>query len=172
SEQQWDRQLEGVLHLAGNFQQRALLEESRPSLAAGLRAKVAGSWALYQVARQHPEALYLSFSSINGFFGGSLVGAYAAANSFQEVFSAWQREQAEVQNYQLSWSMWDEVGMSRGLQQLKQLSQRKGYQLIQPAQGLSSLLLGLAAEERQLLIGINPTARDIRRQVTSGSHRA
>ena len=82
----WHTQIDGVIHLAGLMQERLLRSETQESLAQVLHPKLLGTWVLHQLVQQQPHSLFINFSSINGFFGGTTVGAYAAANSFLDSF--------------------------------------------------------------------------------------
>ncbi|WP_353737207.1 SDR family NAD(P)-dependent oxidoreductase [Moorena sp. SIO3B2] len=156
------QQLDGVIHLAGLMQERLLREETPESFAEVLRPKLLGTWVLHQLVEKQPKSLFINFSSINGFFGGTTVGAYGAANSFLDAFSYYQRYQSQLQSYCLAWSMWDEMGMSRGYQ-MKQLTQAKGYLAVGLSQGMSSLLAGLCHNQPYLMVGLDGSNLNIRR---------
>lgn len=158
----WGCELDGVIHLAGIFQPRLIMEETRTSLAASLRAKMLGTWSLYQLIKDQPHGVFIAFSSVNGFFGGATASAYAAASCFLESFMACQQRHRYPQSYCFSWSMWDEVGMSRDYQ-MKSLSRAKGYHAITAEQGLSSFLLGLRYHQTHLLVGLDGGNPHIRR---------
>ncbi|GHO70194.1 hypothetical protein KSC_090860 [Ktedonobacter sp. SOSP1-52] len=169
AQQQWERPLDGILHLASTFHEQALLGESRQQFEQILHAKVDGTWTLHQLLKERPNALFVHFSSVNAFFGGSGVGAYASANSFLESFAHYQRTQCSLQSYCLAWSMWDEVGMSRGYQ-LKGFSRANGYQPIAPRQGWYSLLTALQHTPTSLLVGLDGSNQHIRRYLTDSSY--
>lgn len=170
AQSRWQCRLDGVIHLAGVFQERLLVDETRESAAKTLRSKVLGTWVLHQLIKDQPQAVFISSSSVNGFLGGAMVGAYAAANSFLDSFSQYQRYQHSLRSYCFSWSLWDEVGMSRGYQ-MKDLSRARGYQLIAAEQGLNSLLVGLYHEQAHLLVGLDGGNRYIRQHTETKSYR-
>src|SRR5262249_18734215 len=105
----WGRPLDGVLHLAGTYEDRMLVDHDRDSFAEALRPKVAGPFALHQLLRDRPGAVFVHFSSVLGFFGGSMVGAYASANRFLEAFAAHQRGIEGLQSFCYAWSLWEET---------------------------------------------------------------
>jgi acyl-CoA synthetase (AMP-forming)/AMP-acid ligase II/NADP-dependent 3-hydroxy acid dehydrogenase YdfG/acyl carrier protein len=150
----WQSSLDGVIHLAGVFQERLLIEETQETFAQVMYPKVLGTWSLYQLIKDKPDALFITSSSVNGFFGGSMVGAYAAANRFQESFSHNQISQNIKQSYCFNWSQWDEVGISRGYA-MKILSRHRGYLPISNQQGLESFLIGLCCSSSPLWIGLS-----------------
>lgn len=169
AQSQWGGELDGVLHLAGGFDERPLVEETRESASAVLRPKVQGAWALHQLVKDQPEAIFISFSSVNSFFGGVRAGAYAAANSFLEGFAHWQRKSGRSESYCFHWSQWDEIGLSRHYK-MKELSRSRGYQAISPDQGLHSFVAGLHHRQAQLFIGLDGGKQHIRRHVCSGPY--
>ncbi|NET25239.1 SDR family NAD(P)-dependent oxidoreductase [Okeania sp. SIO1I7] len=151
---EWGGKLDGVIHLAGVFHEQLLLTETQESVARVLRPKVIGSWVLHQLLKDNADGLFIHFASVNGFFGGMSVGAYAAANSFQMAFCNYQKTHSNLRSYCLAWSMWDETGMSQGYQ-MKELSQAKGFYSISPLQGMYSLLAALYHGENNLLVGLD-----------------
>jgi hypothetical protein len=94
-----------------------------------LLPKVEGTLALEKVLQEHPEAFLVTFASVNGFFGGLGVSAYAAANGFLLGFAEARRETKPHQSQSLLWSMWDDLGMSRNYGR-KDLSRARGYFVI------------------------------------------
>ncbi|MBX9258922.1 SDR family NAD(P)-dependent oxidoreductase [Desmonostoc muscorum CCALA 125] len=156
----WGCELDGVLHLAGTYQERSLLEENHESWSTAIRAKVGGAWILNQLLLDHPQAVFISFSSVSSFFGGASVGTFVAANQFLESFAHYQRSRG-LKSYCFSWSLWDGIGISQDHQRSK-LAQTKGYCAMSAPQGLSSLLIGLHHNQPQLLIGLDGSNRHIR----------
>lgn len=164
AENRWQGCLDGVIHLAGVYRENPIVNETRDSLAALLRPKVLGTWTLHQLRRHRPDMLFIHFSSVNGFFGGANVGAYAAANSFLDAFSHCQRYETSRRTYCFSWSMWDEIGMSRNYP-LKELTRARGYYALSAAQGLHSFLVGLHHGKTHLFVGLNDGNREIRKYI-------
>jgi acyl carrier protein len=107
-------------------------------------------------------ALFVSFSSVNGFMGGYGVSAYAAANSLLEAFSEFQRESTHVNAYCVSFSLWDDVGMSRGYV-MKDAARGRGFYAISARQGLSSLLAVLQRPPGHLFVGLDGSNLHVRR---------
>ncbi|MUG92983.1 amino acid adenylation domain-containing protein [Scytonema sp. UIC 10036] len=165
----WQCQLHGVIHLAGTYHESLLKEETFDTVSETLATKVSGSWVLHQLLLDKPNSIFINFSSINGFFGGTNVGAYAAANSFVDCFAQYQKYHSPLQSYCLAWSMWDEIGMSRGYQ-MKELTRARGYHLITAQQGLYSLLASLRHDQAQLLVGLDGSNRNLRRYMQSESY--
>ena len=158
----WGKNLDGIIHLAGKFHEQSVLEESQENLSSVLRPKMLGTWTLHQLIKDNKERFFINFSSINGFFGGMSVGAYAAANSFVDRFSHYQKYQSALQSYCFAWSMWDEIGMSKGYQ-MKNLTHAKGFYTIPPSQGISAMLASLHHDQTHLFIGLDGSNANIRR---------
>jgi amino acid adenylation domain-containing protein/non-ribosomal peptide synthase protein (TIGR01720 family)/FkbM family methyltransferase len=171
SRARWQCDLDGVIHLAGTFHERLIRDETRENLSAVLNAKLVGAWTLDQLVKGTTAELFITFSSVNGFFGGAGVGAYAAANSFLDCFSAVQNKNARFRSYCFAWSMWDEIGMSRGYQK-KDATRARGYQVLPLDKGLWSLLIALRHDRRSLLIGLDGGNPHIRPHVEAPSRQA
>jgi hypothetical protein len=156
--------LDGVLHLAGVFAERTVADEATEEFAAVLRPKVAGTLALHQLVAERPGALFLTFSSAYGYFGGFAAGAYAAANAFLDGFVHWQRQTSPLRARCLAWALWKETGMSRGYAH-EEAARARGYRLLTRRQALQSLLAATRRDLPHVLIGLDDNGRAIRSQV-------
>lgn len=166
AQSQWGKNLDGIIHLAGTLHEQLVLEETQENLAAILRPKVLGAWALHQLVKDNKGSIFINFSSAHGFFGGTAVGAYAAANSFLNCFSYYQNSQSELASYCFAWSMWDETGMSQGYQ-MKNLIRAKGLYVMSSSQAISSMLASLQHQQTHLLIGLDGSNQNIQRWQSS-----
>jgi acyl-CoA synthetase (AMP-forming)/AMP-acid ligase II len=147
----WGRP-DGVFHLAGVFKTAPLGEVSPEALREELRAKLEGTLALRSVL-PHP-ALFVGFGSVNAFFGGATAGVYAAANRFLEAFVEAERASGLTTSHCFGWSMWDEVGMSRGYL-MREASKAQGFAIIEPRKGLVSMRALLAAGAPVAYVGLD-----------------
>ncbi|MGB3189382.1 MAG: SDR family NAD(P)-dependent oxidoreductase [Limnoraphis sp.] len=159
-------QLDGIIHLAGIFQEKLLKSETPESIAQVLRPKLIGTWVLHQLIKNNSNSFLINFSSINSFFGGTWVGAYAAANRFIEAFCAYQRNHCLLQSYCLTWSMWNETGMSQGYQ-MQEFSRAKGYLAMTSREGINSLLVALSHPQFQMLIGLDGNQPNVRSVISN-----
>jgi non-ribosomal peptide synthetase component F/NAD(P)-dependent dehydrogenase (short-subunit alcohol dehydrogenase family) len=164
AESQWGRSLDGVLHLAGTYEEHALAEAPRDGIAAVLRPKLAGTWALHQLLADRPGVFFLGFSSVLSFFGGAMVGAYAAANRFLEYFCRDQNARQPGRSSCYAWCTWAGIGMSRGYENKGPL-RAKGIADVSAPQALHSLMAGLHHSQPHLLIGLDPGNASIRRHL-------
>ncbi|MGB7414213.1 MAG: SDR family NAD(P)-dependent oxidoreductase [Thermosynechococcaceae cyanobacterium] len=165
-EHRWQQPMDGILHLAGVASERSIVDETQASFAATLFPKLDGTLALSQLLPSRPKCKFISFSSVNGFFGGNQTSAYAAANSFLDAFHHTLRQKDSQnnnpRNYCLAWSMWDDTGMSHGYQ-MKEFSQIQGYYAISPSQAIQSMLGCLHHQLDQAWIGLDGTKRNVQR---------
>ena len=163
----------GIFHLAGEgnltdhwneIEKHMIVNEAPADFQSIFEAKVYGAWNLYRLIKDDPEKLLISFSSVSGTFGSASYSAYAAANSFLDSLTLHQRK-FNPHAYCFSWSMWVEIGMSKGsLKFAGTAAERSGYLMITKEHGLSSMLAGISYNQPHLLIGINPTHPVIRAQ--------
>lgn len=171
AEQKWGCPLMGVFHLAGAgnlkthwqvMNEHWVRNETEATFEMMFASKVYGTFNLYQLLQKRPEAVMISFASINGTTGGSTFSAYSAANSFQEAFSA-QQFGSRVKTYCLCWTMWDNVGMSYGNPEYaNEASRGKGMQIIPIKKGLNSFLAAVAYGKPYLIMGLDGNNSHIR----------
>ncbi|GAA0585762.1 amino acid adenylation domain-containing protein [Streptomyces crystallinus] len=161
----WSAPLAGVVHLAGRFEQRSVADLTLDEWRAALAAKVTGGWTLHRLAQEHGARSFVSFSSVNGYFGGSMSSSYAAANAFLDALAAHQRG-AGLDAQSLAWSMWDELGMSEGYG-LKSLTEARGYRVLDASAALRSFDLARTLDEPHLLIGTDRAMPWVRGHVRS-----
>jgi NAD(P)-dependent dehydrogenase (short-subunit alcohol dehydrogenase family)/acyl carrier protein len=159
AERHWGTSAAAVLHLAGRLRQQPVLDLDPAGFAEVIAPKVYGAWALTRALRDRPDTRLLFFSSVNGYFGGALVGAYAAANRFldacaRQLASAGDGNRAP-RCQSLAWTMWDELGISRGYQ-LKERTRQGGYHILTAREGLVCLEIAAGQAEPVILIGVDP----------------
>ncbi len=164
---EWGRELDGVIHQAGAYAERPLVDETRESLKELGRAKVGGTWAVHELLAERPRAIFIGSSSVNGQFGGFGVGAYAAANAFLDSFAQYQRAAGSMNSYSVAWSLWDERGMSRGYKK-KDLARARGYRALTAQDALRALEVSLAQPPGHVLVGLDEGSRHIRSYLQGG----
>ncbi|MCM0593998.1 MAG: SDR family NAD(P)-dependent oxidoreductase [Gloeotrichia echinulata DEX184] len=159
---QWKKDLDGIIHLAGVFHERLVVEETLESLSAVFRPKILGTWTLHQLLKNNPDSIFISFSSVVSFFGGAAIGAYTSANSFLHSFTHYQKQSSGLQSYCLAWSMWEDIGMSQG-NEIKQLLSAKGYYAMSSEEAIASVLISLRHQQADLMIGLDGSNHNIHR---------
>jgi len=178
AERQWACRLDGVFHLAGEenvarhwqeMNRYWTAAETLDHVAATLRAKVSGTWALFELLKERRDALFVGFSSVNSIFGAATYGAYAAANSFLDGFTTYQREHVErARTWNFNWTMWDELGMSAGgPEYARELARSLGYCVMSARQGTLSLLAGLSRQPMNLIVGMDASNEQVGRKIHS-----
>ncbi|MFI9273248.1 amino acid adenylation domain-containing protein [Kitasatospora sp. NPDC052896] len=155
--QDWDRPLAAIFHLAGHFEQKPALEYDLDQWRHALAAKVTGGWILARLAAEQPGAAFIALSSVNGFFGGALSSAYAAANAFLDALATHHRHTTNTDAHSLAFSRFDALGMSR-THTLTALTEARGYRTVDLTGGLRSLRAALALPQAHLLIGADRAA--------------
>ncbi|MFI0228009.1 amino acid adenylation domain-containing protein [Streptomyces sp. NPDC017086] len=159
----WGAPLVSVFHLAGTFDERPVGELDAAAWAGALDAKVRGAWTLHRVSADHPVGTFVTFSSVNGYFGGALNTAYAAANAYLDALALHRRAQG-LPAQSLAWSMWRERGMSSGYR-LTALTEARGYRVLDTTAALRSFDLARTLDEPHLLIGADRSAPWVRSHV-------
>jgi acyl-CoA synthetase (AMP-forming)/AMP-acid ligase II/acyl carrier protein len=178
AEERFARPLDGAFHLAAEGSladhwavaaEHRLATISREVFRARLRAKVEGTLALYEALARRPDALVVTFSSVNGTFGGGTFGAYSAASSFLESSTLARRRSTHPRSACFVWSMWDDVGMSRdNPRSAIEAARAMGYAVLGVEQGLDALFAGLCRGEPHLVVGLDAARPRIRRELTAG----
>ncbi|WP_217131980.1 non-ribosomal peptide synthetase [Streptomyces sp. AC558_RSS880] len=161
----WGVPLGSVLHLAGTFVERPVGELDTATWRRALEAKARGAWTLHRLTADHPVGSFVTFSSVNGFFGGAMNAAYAAANAYLDALARYRRRLG-LPAQSLAWSMWRERGMSRGYG-LTALTEARGYRLLDAPAALRSFDLARSLDEPHLLIGADRTAPWVRGHVVA-----
>ncbi|MFG2310939.1 amino acid adenylation domain-containing protein [Streptomyces sp. NPDC048566] len=156
----WGVPLVSVWHLAGALAERPVGDLDADAWRTALAAKAHGAWTLHRVSADHPVTSFVLFSSVNGWFGGAMNAAYAAANAYLDALALHRRARG-LPAQSLAWSMWRERGMSSGYR-LVALSEARGYRVLDTAAALRSLDLARALDEPHLLIGADRTALWVR----------
>ncbi|MGW0336731.1 amino acid adenylation domain-containing protein [Streptomyces sp. NPDC003011] len=161
----WGVPLTSVLHLAGTLVERPVGDLDTATWRRALEAKVRGAWTLHRLTGDHPVGSFVTFSSVNGYFGGAMNAAYAAANAYLDAL-ALHRRSLGLPAQSLAWSMWREHGMSRGYR-LTALTEARGYRLLDAPAALRSFDLARTLDEPHLLIGADRTAPWVRSHVVA-----
>jgi len=131
---------------------------------------VYGTWTLCELLKDRPDALFVTFSSINGLFGGASFSSYSAANSFQEAFTLDRRNRCLPRSYCFNWTMWDSVGMSAGAPEfVRQASRSMGYHILSPKEALQSFHACLTCDPGQVIIGVDASNPHMRKNILADS---
>ncbi len=120
--------LRGVLHAAAVVDDATLGNITDELIERDWAPKVCGAWYLHQAAATQPLDWFCNFSSAAVLLGSPGQGAYAAANSWLDAFTSWQRSQG-VPASAIAWGAWADIGRGAGL------AQRGDVTMISPEDG-------------------------------------
>lgn len=171
AERRWKAPLSGIFHLAGEGDLREhwkkidshwIVNEQLDAFDSHFRSKVYGTWLLGKLLENREGCLFVSFSSVNSFFGSASFGAYSAANSFLDSYTLDRHARWKSRAFCFNWSMWKDTGMSAGsLSFAEDAARRKGYFVISREQGLYSFLAGFCSDQPQIFVGLDKNHPDI-----------
>ena len=120
--------LRGVLHAAAVVDDATLANITDELIERDWAPKVYGAWYLHQAAADQPLDWFCNFSSAAVLLGSPGQGAYAAANSWLDAFTSWQRSQG-VPASAIAWGAWADIGRGAGV------AQRGDVTMISPEDG-------------------------------------
>nr|WP_237175720.1 non-ribosomal peptide synthetase [Paenibacillus xylanexedens] len=173
--------LDGIFHMAGignlnyhwSAMDRYMVEnEDVESYEEMFQAKIYGTLKLQKLLEHNIDSLFVAFSSTTSFFGAASFSGYSAANSYLDNFCAHRRSQGFYNTYCLSWSTWDNVGMSADNPEQMVFSMKfNGYEVIKPLQGIVSLKLALQSGLAHTYVGLNKKNHKIKSFVNTAIQR-
>lgn len=120
--------LRGVLHAAAVVDDATLENITGELIERDWGPKVYGAWYLNEAVAGQPLDWFCSFSSAAALLGSPGQGAYAAANSWLDAFTAWQRTKG-VPATAVAWAAWADIGAGAGV------AQRGDVTMIKPEDG-------------------------------------
>jgi NAD(P)-dependent dehydrogenase (short-subunit alcohol dehydrogenase family)/acyl carrier protein len=106
--------LRGVLHAAAVVVDATLANITDEVIDRDWAPKVYGAWNLHHATLGQPLDWFCCFSSAAALVGTAGQGAYAAANSWVDAFTAWRRSQG-LPALAIAWGAWGEVGRATHL---------------------------------------------------------
>lgn len=153
--------LKGIFHLASQYHERVLKDETTDKFANLSRTKVLGAESLSKIVEEHEGAYLVNFSSTAAIFGGALIGAYAAASCALDAISHNLRAKG-LKCFNVNWSSWAATGMSENNTAIDALRTRGILELDVEA-ALTSLRLIMGQEScAQTIVGLDPDNTVIR----------
>ncbi|MRV71990.1 SDR family NAD(P)-dependent oxidoreductase [Duganella sp. FT92W] len=152
----WRDALHGVIHAAGVYEERAAGDIDEAHWRRLTTAKVDGTVTVLDALEPYlPDgAPIIHLASVNGYFGGAGVAAYAMANSFQLGLSRELNRRARHPSYCLMFSAWRDTGMSLRVSSLA-ASAANGFYVMDPEMALRSMLWCLSQQPGEWLVGVN-----------------
>ncbi|WP_163862529.1 alpha/beta fold hydrolase [Myxococcus eversor] len=165
AEARWSRPVDRMLHLAGTYEEKPLLEMTREDLANALAPKLAGAWSLWRLVKHRPGCRLILFSSAVGAVGGALQGAHSACNAALDAFA----EQCHAESrhaalppacHSIGWSYWR--GERTADLEVTGQAVARGHALMEPAQALESLPIAAASSDAVSWVGVLPGGHHLR----------
>ncbi len=143
--------IRGVVHSAGIWQDRALLQLDQTALSAVLQPKVAGSWVLHRLFENTALDFMVYCSSIASLMTTHGQANYAAANAFLDAMAHYRRAQGQPA-VSINWGPWSEVGFATTAAGIRSHSrlERNGIGRLSPAQGRAAMQAVLRSDAVQL----------------------
>lgn len=148
------RVIDGVLHLAGRFDERTLADTSAEGLAGAMRPQVEGARSIEALLAARPEASVVAFASVHSRVGGFTLGPYAAASRWVEAWVARLRASGRAKSWCVEWSLWHDVGMNRASGRTDP-ARAKGFLAVTATRGVASLLAVLRHDHPTVLVGLD-----------------
>lgn len=103
--------IRGVIHCAGIPANDFISSHCNDRFRKIMLPKIQGTWLLDKLTRQDEMDFFVLFSSVASIFSSPGRGAYAAANSYLDAFSAYRSKQGK-KTLAINWVAWEEVGMA------------------------------------------------------------
>jgi len=158
-------EIDGIIHLAGNssyqkhFDHREayfIAAADKQAFEEEYNAKVYGTLNLFEILQSKKAASMIAFSSVTSLLGSATFSAYAAGNSFLEMFCQYAAGLLGYAVKCISWTMWDKIGMTAGsLQSINSLSESIGQHVIGEKDGLLFFEALLNINEAVVYVGID-----------------
>jgi polyketide synthase 5 len=104
----------GVLHAAAVIEDATLTNITDELITRDWAAKVFGAWNMHAATAAQPLDWFCLFSSAAALVGSPGQGAYAAANSWLDAFTAWRRAQG-LPGTAIAWGAWGQIGRGTAL---------------------------------------------------------
>ncbi|WP_313918911.1 SDR family NAD(P)-dependent oxidoreductase [Tahibacter sp.] len=165
--------IDGVFHLAGEFESAALAEVDDRSYQQLTRAKREGTVQLAQWLRSHGRedrrSALILFGSVNSHFGATGAAAYAAACAAQSCIADCLAGDPRLDVRYLGWSQWKDLGLSRR-NALSALSAHRGFLAMDAEVALHALHRALSSSRASLLIGLDGAHLRVLRNLVGPLH--
>ena len=146
--------IEALFNLAAELTELPVAVLDRSEIRKSLAVKVEGTRILASACSELGVKYLINFSSVNGYFGGAFVSLYSAANAYQESFSRSYNQLDKLKVINVSWSMWDNIGLSVDYP-YRDLALAKGYEIIEPEHGFAVLEDVVCRGLTEAYVGLN-----------------
>ncbi|MEH2425099.1 MAG: SDR family NAD(P)-dependent oxidoreductase [Nostoc sp.] len=103
--------LQGVIHTAGQLDDRLLHNQSADSFDRVVAPKLMAAVRLSERLRDHPVEFFVAFSSITALTGNAGQANYGVANALLDAFCAYRSRHAAGRSLAINWGLWQARGM-------------------------------------------------------------
>lgn len=133
--------IRGVLHSAGIYRSRFILQKTQQEMDEVLTPKIKGTYLLDTYTMDEPLDFFVLFSSIAGVVGDVGLADYAYGNSFLDHFSSYREAQCKKglrsgRTLAISWPIWADAGIQVGAAAQEQFLKQTGTRLLIAQAGL------------------------------------
>ena len=111
--------LRGIVHCAGVYQDRLLVDHQWRFFEEVFAPKVLGAWNLHSLSRELPLDFFLLFSSATSLIAGPGLSNYMAANAFLDALAHYRRSLG-LPGQSINWGPWANVGMAKAVGETRQ----------------------------------------------------
>ncbi|MGH8573124.1 MAG: beta-ketoacyl reductase, partial [Gammaproteobacteria bacterium] len=141
--------LAGVMHAAGVFADRLIVDQEWRLFEEVFAPKIHGAWNLHRLTENLPLDFFVLFSSASTILGGAGLSNYVAANEFLNALAAYRRR-IGLPGLSIAWGPWAGVGMAKFVGGAREAEwEAIGMRPLAPADALhalSQVIRGEAAE--------------------------
>ena len=131
--------LRGVVHCAGVFEDRLLIDHQWELFGKVFAPKVSGSWNLHSLTKDMDLDFFIFFSAAASILGAPGLGNYVAANNFLDVLAHHRRAQG-LPGLSINWGPWAGAGMAQAVGPMREAQWAAvGVEPLQPERALSEL---------------------------------
>ncbi len=153
-EKKYGQKLNGIIHLAGTITEKLISQQTKDDIDKVYSAKVFGTNIIAEYVKKHKDVTLMLTSSARTLSPGMTVSAYCSASAFNANISGYLRNQYNINAMCISWSQWDEIGMSRNLP-IKKALKEKGFDNISGVRGQNSFLVAWHMNLQYIYVGLD-----------------
>ncbi|AZK48663.1 SDR family NAD(P)-dependent oxidoreductase [Paenibacillus lentus] len=153
-------QINGMIHLAGIYEERLMTEQSVEFLDFMYETKVWGTYNMARLLEQYPDAMLVTSSSTSSIASGYGISAYSSANTFVEWFTEYLADKYK-HVYCLAWSLWSQIGLGKQFNNMQEMLHKRGHIPITSSKGMYSFEFSLSLGEPLVYIGLDQASPDI-----------
>jgi acyl transferase domain-containing protein/acyl-CoA synthetase (AMP-forming)/AMP-acid ligase II/acyl carrier protein/NADP-dependent 3-hydroxy acid dehydrogenase YdfG len=150
-------EINGIIHAAGVFDNRTLLDQSIEDARSLLQPKVAGTLVLDKVSAAEELDFFVVFSSVSAILGDMGQCDYSAANRFQDAFIDLRegqrvKKQRSGKSISINWPLWKDGDMHLNESQEAAYLKSSGQKYLEIQNGIAAFEQILKSNYSQVII--------------------